>query len=121
MPGALLSTLLPLIGPAVTELPTASDTARTLVEVLAVSVPADTFVVRLKLESAALARPEPPSAALQAIETSAACHSPSAEPQDSAGAFLSTLLPVMSAGEAAQLETLSQAWTPPAVAEAWSV
>src|SRR4029450_9197025 len=68
--GGRLSTLLPITGPAVAELPTASPTVFEPVEALLVTVPAATLVVREKVSSAAGATPEPPSLALQALETS---------------------------------------------------
>src|SRR4029079_11568170 len=54
--GPFLSIWLPLIGPPVALLPTASATLREFVDALAVSSPAATLVERLKLASAALAR-----------------------------------------------------------------
>src|SRR5512143_373892 len=89
MDGAFLSTLLPPIGPAVAQFPSRSHTLRVPVAALAVSVPAGTEVERLKLASAGLARPEPPSPAVQAMLTSFACHWPSAVPQLTAGAVVS--------------------------------
>ncbi len=62
-----------------------------MVEALAFSVLAATLVTRLKLASPAFAKPEPPSVAVQAMETSAACQLASAEPQETTGDFLSTL------------------------------
>src|SRR2546429_9801506 len=93
--GAFLSTLFPVIGPAAVLLPAASPTLLPFVDALLVSVPAATLDVKLKLASAALARPEPPSLAVHAIETSDACHAPSAEPQLTVGALRSILLPVI--------------------------
>ena len=58
MPGAFLSTLLPEIGPAIAQLPARSQTVRLFVRALAVSVPGETFVIRLKDASLAAARPE---------------------------------------------------------------
>src|SRR5919112_6742463 len=92
-PGPFLSTLLPPTGPAVVVLPTASLTVLLFVWALLVSVPAATSVERLKPSSACGATPDPPSVAVQAMLTSAACQSPSAESQDTPGPFLSTLLP----------------------------
>src|SRR4029450_9406361 len=54
--GALLSTLFPITGPAVAELPTASPTVFESVEALLVSVPAATLVGSGKVASAAGAR-----------------------------------------------------------------
>src|SRR5437867_1398208 len=93
MLGPFLSTLLPETGPAVVELATASATLRVPVEALFVSVPAGTAVDRLNDASAGLARPEPPSVAVQAMLTSVACQTPSGDPHDTVGAFRSTLLP----------------------------
>src|SRR5439155_1300004 len=91
--GAFLSTLLSAIGPAMTVCPTASLTEWLPVEAFESSVLAGTLVERLKFASPETASPEPPSEALQRIETSAWCHAPSAEPQLTLGFFLSTLLP----------------------------
>src|SRR5438552_1230126 len=93
MLGPFLSTLLPETGPAVAELPTASATDLLPVDALGVSVLAGTVVLRLNVASAGLARPAPPSEAVQAMLTSAGCQDPSAEPQLTAGALRSTLLP----------------------------
>src|SRR6266545_1970809 len=93
--GPFLSTLLPLIGPAVAELPTASPTAWVPVEALASSVSAGTLVDRENLASAGLTKPEPASLAVQAILTSLPCQFPSALPHETVGAFLSTLLPLI--------------------------
>ena len=68
--GAFLSTMMPVIGPAVTLFPTLSVTVTMFVEALAVSVPFATLVVRVKL--AGEARPEPPSFAMQEMLTSVA-------------------------------------------------
>src|SRR5207249_2335696 len=91
--GAFLSTMFPETGPAVAKLPTASATGWLPVEAFASSVPAGTLVESEKLASPGLASPEPPSLAVHPIETSVACHVPSAEPQLTSGAFLSTLFP----------------------------
>src|SRR5438093_8234786 len=101
MLGPFLSTMLAETGPAVEELPTASATALVPVEALEVSVPEGTVVLRLNVASAEFARPEPPSEAAQAMLTSLACHEPLAEPQVTAGAFLSTLLPAIGPAVAA--------------------
>ena len=81
MLGGFLSTLFPLTGPAVTQLFTASQMLRLLVEALLLSTPEATFVESVKLVSAGFARPDPPSLAVAAITTSTACHCPSAEPR----------------------------------------
>ena len=85
--------MLPVMGPAVAELLTASATERLLVEALLVSASVPTLVLRLKDASAGLASPEPPSVAAQAMLTLSGCQFPSADPQETTGAFLSTLLP----------------------------
>jgi hypothetical protein len=113
--GAFLSIWLPPIGPADAELPTASATVRLPVDAFAVSAPAATLVDNEKLASPALASPEPPSAAVQPIETSAACQTPSAEPQLTAGAFLSILLPMIEAA-ALELPALSKTVRDPVAA-----
>src|SRR5439155_17850327 len=107
--GASLSTLLPPMGPAVTQLLTASHTWWEPVEASLVSVPAATKVDRLKTASAGSARSDPPSEAVQAMETSVACQAPSAEPQLTLGALRSTLMPVKEPA-VAQLFTLSHTW-----------
>ena len=72
-------------------LPTPSVMVRLPVDALASSVLLATLVCRLKLPSAAFARPEPPSLAVQFTETSAACQAPSPLPQDTTGDFRSTM------------------------------
>ena len=72
--GPLRSIRLPPTGPALAAFPTASDTVRPFVEASDVSVPAGTFVASANDASAASARPEPPSEAVQATATSVACH-----------------------------------------------
>src|SRR5204863_3603373 len=72
--GHFSSTMIPVIGPAVTQFPALSQTLWLLVEAFAVSVPAGTFVARLKLASAGSARSEPPSDAVHGMLTSVACH-----------------------------------------------
>src|SRR5262245_12424424 len=92
MLGAFLSILLPLIGPAVALLPALSATLRLLVAALAFSVPLATLVERLKLASAAFARSEVASLAVQAIFTSLACQTLSAVPHATLGAVASRLM-----------------------------
>src|ERR1043165_3164076 len=94
MVGPFLSTRLPATGPALVQLPTASQTTRLSVEAFESSVPAGTLVESEKLASPAFASPEPPSVAAQAICTSVACQAPSALAHEAEGAFLSTLLPL---------------------------
>src|SRR5262245_51913050 len=89
MLGAFLSTLLPLMGPAVAVLPARSAMLRLPVVALAVSVSLGTVVLRVKLASAAFASPDPPSLAVQAMLTSLACHRPSALPHETLGGVLS--------------------------------
>ena len=91
--GAFRSILLPEIGPPVAELPTASATFLVPVRALLVSAPSAIVVEREKLASVVGVTPEPPSVAVQAISTLSLCHMPSAEPQEIAGAFLSTFRP----------------------------
>src|SRR5262245_28769205 len=84
--GALLSTLLLPSGPTAPQLPATSHTVRLFVKAFAVSDPAGTDVVRLKLASAGLAKPDPLSAAVHAKTTSDPCQKPSADPQVTTGA-----------------------------------
>ena len=87
--GALLSTLLPAIGPAVVQLPSWSQIARLLVSAFAVSVPSATLVVSEKLASDGSSRPKA-SDAVHAIVTSVPCHSPSTVPHVTVGGVLSS-------------------------------
>src|SRR5829696_2335415 len=119
--GPFLSTLLPPSGPAVVVFPTASFKDFVPVCALAVSLPAGTFVESEKVASLAGSRPEPPSAAVHARETSVADQALAGPAHENVGALRSTLLPPMSAGEGAQLSTASQAWSPLADAAALSV
>src|SRR5262245_4682145 len=84
--GAFLSTLLPVIGPAVEQRPALLHTCRLFVAALAVSVPADTLVVNVKLASAAFAKPDSGSLAVHAMLTSLLCHALSAAPHETLGA-----------------------------------
>ena len=77
MPGPCLSTLLPVMGPATAQFPALSQTLRLSVGASESSVPAATSVESEKLASPGLARPEPPSLAVQAMPTSAACQAAS--------------------------------------------
>src|SRR5258708_5264531 len=88
--GGFLSTMLGPTGLWVVLLPATSNTVRLFVKALAVSVPAGTEVVKLKLASAPLANPERVSLAEQAITTSLACHNPSGDPQVTEGGVRST-------------------------------
>src|SRR5437762_2855159 len=83
---------------------------------LLISSPAETVVFRVAVSDPAT--PDPPSEAVQAMATSAPCHIASAAPHNTTGALRSTLLPEMSAGEAAQLPAASQALSVPAEAAA---
>src|SRR5207253_655333 len=85
---------LPVTGPAVEQLPTASHTWTLFVAALAFSAPAATFVVRLNAAGDVVASPAPPSAAVQAIDVLAASHAALAVPHDPAGPLRSILLPV---------------------------
>src|SRR5260221_12014323 len=87
--GGVLSTIFGPIGPAVTLLPATSDTPTLLVKALAVSVPAGTEVVRLKLACPGLANPERLSLPVQWMDTSVACHRPSGDPQLTTGGISS--------------------------------
>lgn len=89
--GRFLSTLLPAMGPACVEWPSASKTVRVLVWALSVSVSAGTFVDSEKLASEVLAKPEPLSLAVQLMLTSLTCHRPSAALQLTSGAVVSSL------------------------------
>src|SRR5439155_8736 len=117
--GFFLSTLLPAMGPAVVELLTASATTWLPVEALASSVLAGTEVLRVKVASAGLARPEPPSEALHVMSTSAECQAPSALPQTTTGFCRSTLLPEMGPA-VAELPAESPTWCEPVEALASS-
>ena len=87
-----MSILFPEIGPAVDGFPALSKTVREPVDAFASSVAAGTVVESEKLASAALARPEPPSEAVQAIATLSECHTPSAEPQFTVGPAVSSVI-----------------------------
>ncbi len=87
--GPRLSTMLPVMGPAVVQLPAASHTLRLAVAASAVSVPWGTAVARENEPSAGSARPEPTSVAVQAMLTSPACHCPSAATHSTSGADVS--------------------------------
>src|SRR5437667_11148834 len=89
MSGALRSTLLPAIGPAVAQLPALSQTWRLSVDAFASSLPAGTLVDSEKLASAGFARPEPLSFAVQGMLTLLACQLPSGEPQVIVGGVVS--------------------------------
>src|SRR5437016_4643831 len=101
MLGTFLSTLLPLIGPAVVALPARSATLRLFVAALAVSLLLGTVVLRVKFAFAAFARPDAPSLAVQAMLTSLTCHRPSALPHNTLGGVLSMLMPLTVTGSAA--------------------
>src|SRR3954464_10675383 len=106
MDGGFLSILIAVMGPAVEQFLTASQTVRVFVEAFAVSTPAATAVVSPNVLSAA-ATPEPSSEAKQVIVTSAPCHRPSADAQVRIGAFVSIMMPAT--GPAlVQLPTRSQ-------------
>src|SRR5690348_14503642 len=90
--GAFLSTLFPDTGPAIAVLPATSTTDLLLVEAFDVSVPAATFVTRLKFASPELRRPDRPSLAVQETLTSVACHKPSTAPHATVGAVESRLI-----------------------------
>ena len=89
MVGAFLSTLFPLIGPAVVQRFAVLHTCRLFVAAVAVSVPVATFVVRLKLASAWFASPDSGSLAVQAMLTSLLCQAPSATAHETCGGVAS--------------------------------
>src|SRR5215216_1804780 len=95
MLGAFLSTLTPVMGPAVAVLPTASVRVLVPVWALLFSLPSATLVDKEKFASLVGLRPEPPSEAVQLKVWLVACQSLSAVGQEKLGAFLSTLTPVM--------------------------
>ena len=88
--GGFLSTLLPVIGPAVVHPPSLLHTWRLFVAALAVSVPIGTAVVRVKFASAAFASPDSVSLAVHVIVTLLLCHAPSDAPHDTCGGVEST-------------------------------
>src|SRR5262245_3398697 len=89
MAGARLSILLFNTGPAVPQLPAASQTICELVVAPTVSTPFGTFVTKVKLSSSLFASPDSASLAVHDIVTSSACHKPSAPPHVIVGAVLS--------------------------------
>src|SRR5712691_5544287 len=99
--------MFPATGPAVVLLPTASLIVRLSVEALLSSLPAGTLVDNEKPAGEPASSPDPPSAAVQAIETLPTCHAPSAVAQFTLGAFLSTLFPEIGPA-VAQFPTASQ-------------
>ena len=104
-----MSTLLPVIGPAVAQLPARSQIAREPVDEFAVSVPAATVVESEKFASPLLASPETPSFDVHERLTSPACHAPSAAAQLEVGAVWSSeavKLPVAQFPAASQLDAL---------------
>ena len=90
MLGGLRSTRLPPMGPAVTQLPAASQSCWVPVAALAVSTPAGTEVNSWKPAGEVAARPDRESAAVQASETSPACQFPSEAAQLKVGAVRSS-------------------------------
>ena len=118
--GPLRSIRLPMIGPAVEQLPTASQTWTLFVLALASSAPAATFVTRFNEACDAVSSPTPPSVDVHAIDALVASQAALAEPQDTTGPLRSILLPVT--GPAVeQLPTASQTWTLFVLAFAFSV
>src|SRR5689334_11324909 len=87
--GAFLSTLFPLIGPAVVHPPLLLHTCRLFVVAFAGSVPTAVVVVRLKAASAAFASPDSGSLAVHAIVTSPLCQAPSDAPHETSGGVAS--------------------------------
>jgi hypothetical protein len=90
--GAFLSTLFPPTGPAVAQLPALSQIWRLSVDALPVSTPAATCVVSKNEASAAFARPDCESLAVQAMLTSEATHWPSGEAHAIVGPVVSRLI-----------------------------
>jgi hypothetical protein len=88
--GAARSTRFPVTCPAVTQLPTASQTCAELVAASAVSAPAATSVLNATI---ATLTPAPPSATPHYSLTLAACHTPSALGHETDGARRSTRIP----------------------------
>src|SRR6266705_2698304 len=89
MVGGLLSSLFPEIGPAVVQLPSLSQIDRVAVAPFAVSVPAETLVVRENDASTAFASPLWLSLAVQRIDTSRLCQAPSGAPHVMSGGAIS--------------------------------
>ena len=108
--GAMLSILTPVIGPAVAQLPTLSQTWTEFVETFELAVPTAIDAVSVTVDWAGLDRPEPGSFAVQLNVTVPLCQLESADGQDTVGARLSILTPVIGPA-VAQLPALSQTWT----------
>src|SRR5215471_19695501 len=108
MTGGFLSTMKGPIGPAVVQLPATSQTSWALVNADAVSVPAGTDVVSVKLASALSASPEVVSTPKQVVDTSLACQTESAPKQLTPGGVLS-MRTVWNCG-ASWVPQLSVAW-----------
>src|SRR5262245_60063772 len=89
MLGPRRSILFPPIGPTVVQLLFASQTVRDPVAAFPSSAPAATFVLRANVASAAFARPEPVSLAVQVSVTFVACHCPSGTLHVTAGGVVS--------------------------------
>src|SRR5262245_15692399 len=83
--GGFLSTLLPVIGPALVHPPMVLHTRRLSVAALAVSVPIGTFVIKLKLASTAFFSPNLASLAVHAMMASPLRQVPSDVPHDTCG------------------------------------
>ena len=120
--GAARSILLPLSGPAVAQLPTPSQTTRLAVAALEVATPSATLVLSVKLASALVAKPDPPSLVEQFSATLAACQTLSAGAHVTTGALLSICnplscavlqLPATSQITAALVWALSLSWSAP--------
>src|SRR5207248_1100941 len=113
--GVVRSTWLPVIGPAVAQLPATSQTWCDPVAAFELGDPAGTVVLSEKPASDEFARPEPLSDAVQASETFCACHAESAVAQLSWGVLRSTLLPAIGPA-AVQLPATSHTWREPVAA-----
>src|SRR5947209_5066613 len=91
MIGTFLSTLSPVYGPAVVQLPATSHTVRLGVVAEPVSVPVGMLVVRVRDASPGLARPDPASPAVHAMEISAALQPVGGVTHDTVGGVVSTM------------------------------
>src|SRR5271157_88253 len=106
--GAELSIMMPVIGPAVAQIPTLLQTCTELVESFPFPVPAATgSEVSVMVAWAGLARPEPASVTVQVNETVPECHLPSALGQLTVGGALSIMKGPWP-GIGVQFPTLSQ-------------
>ncbi len=105
-----MSIFTPMIGPAVAPLPALSQAWTEFVETFGLAVPAAMEAVSVMLDWAGLARPDAASLAVHVKVTVPVCQLESADGQETVGATLSILTPVIGPA-VAQLPTLSQTWT----------